>query len=116
MTVRDGSLVGRRAGWVAAGAAALFVPLAVLARVDEGLLLRIDRPVNRAMLDLREPWLDPVMKAVSYLGSRWTVAGVLVALSLWSLVTGRARVTVLAMLLTYALTLGLQVLLKEVLV
>lgn len=60
-----------------------FGVLAIGARIDEGsFLLAWDEPVTRALMDLRSPGLDGVVKALSSLGGLTVVALVLVLLLL----------------------------------
>lgn len=48
---------------------AVFLFLAIAARIDDGSLLRTwDEPITRALVDLRSPGLDGIVKAVSSLG------------------------------------------------
>lgn len=61
----------------------VFVFLAVAAAVDDGsLLLTWDEPVTRALMDLRSPGLDGIVKAISSLGGLTIVVLVLVLLLL----------------------------------
>lgn len=61
----------------------VFIFLAVAARVDGGsLLLAWDEPVTRALVDLRSPGLNGIVKAVSTLGGLTVVALVLLLLLL----------------------------------
>jgi len=63
------------------GLLAAFGVLAVMASFDRGELLRaVDEPVSRALIDVRTPWLDSVVKAVSRLGGTTVVVVGLVVL------------------------------------
>lgn len=66
--------------------AGLFMALAVAAYAGHGwLLLHIDEPIGRFVVDHREAWLDTVMLRISFFGStRFVLAGGLVlALVAW---------------------------------
>jgi undecaprenyl-diphosphatase len=60
--------------------AGLFMALAVAAFVDGGsLLLRVDEPIGRFVVDHRTAWLDRLVRNISFLGStRFVLAGGLV--------------------------------------
>lgn len=75
-----------RGRWAAPLVASAFLALAVLAAFDSGATLRpVDEPVSRALNDLREPWLDAVVKTISALGGVTVVIAVagLLLLLVW---------------------------------
>jgi len=75
----------------------VFAFLAIAAAVDGGsLLLRWDEPVTRALLDLRSPGLDGIVKALSSLGGLTVV--ILVLLLLLLLVWQQCRSLALVLL------------------
>jgi undecaprenyl-diphosphatase len=76
---------------------ALFLFLAVAARVDDGSVLRTwDEPITRALVDLRSPGLDGIVKSVSSLGGITVV--VLLALLLLLMVWQECRALALVLL------------------
>jgi undecaprenyl-diphosphatase len=63
-----------------------FLVLALAAMVDHGsLLLRVDLPIERFVIDHRTGWLDVAFRRISYFGSTKVVlgGGVLLALASW---------------------------------
>ncbi len=79
MTMRR---VHARQGWILPVAAIVFCVLAVCAAVDA---LPWDRPISQFVVDLRTPWLDRVVRRVSWMGSTKVVFPVaaLAALASW---------------------------------
>lgn len=76
---------------------AVFLFLAVAARINDGSLLRTwDKPITRALVDLRSPGLDGIVKAVSSLGGITVV--VLVAALLLLVVWHECRALALVLL------------------
>lgn len=72
--------------WAAPLVAAAFLALAVVAAGDTGAWLRsVDEPVIRALIELRSPWLDGVVKTISALGGVTVVVAVagLLLLLVW---------------------------------
>jgi membrane-associated phospholipid phosphatase len=72
--------------------AAAFAALAFLAALDNGLLLRLDLPVQRAVEGHRVGWVTSAMKIVTWLGASpvgWALVGVV---ALWVFLKGRPRV------------------------
>jgi undecaprenyl-diphosphatase len=56
--------------------AGLFVALAIAAFVDGGsLLLHVDEPISRFLIDHRTPWLDRTVRNISFFGSTKVVLG-----------------------------------------
>jgi undecaprenyl-diphosphatase len=72
---------------ILAAAAAAFALLAGWASVQEATLRGFDRPVTETLVDLRAPGLTEAMRAISILGSRAVLGGMLIALTVWALVT-----------------------------
>ena len=75
-----------RGRWAAPLVALAFLALAVLAALDSGASLRsVDEPVARALIELRSPWLDGLVKTISALGGVTVVAAVagLLLLLVW---------------------------------
>jgi undecaprenyl-diphosphatase len=72
----------------------LFGILAVLAFISEGLLLAVDRGVEHSVLGMRSGALDGTMVALTFLGTRWVIGAMTIALVVWSLYTGKARALV----------------------
>ena len=82
---------------IISGVVAVFLFLAIAARVNGGSLLRTwDAPITRALVDLRSPGLDGIVKAVSSLGGITVV--VLMALLLLLLVWQECRALALVLL------------------
>lgn len=65
-------------------AAVAFAILALLAAFDEGALLAIDEPIQRWVVDHRAAWLDDVMRAVTFLGSRYAVGALVLDVAIWT--------------------------------
>jgi undecaprenyl-diphosphatase len=63
-----------------------FVGFAIAAAVDGGsTLLRVDRPIERFVVDNRSPWLDEVFRRISFFGSTPVVlvGGTILAILAW---------------------------------
>lgn len=106
------------ARFIAAGCLLLFAALTVLVMVSEGLLLAVDRGVERSVLGVRSGGLDGAMVALTFLGTRWVIGGVTLALVVWSVWTGKARaltaVVVVAVLLNPIVEFGFKELVDRV--
>ena len=79
-----GVMLRRR--WAAPLVATGFIALAVLAAFDGGAQLRfVDEPSSRALIELRRPWLDALVKTISALGGVTVVVAVggLLLLLVW---------------------------------
>jgi undecaprenyl-diphosphatase len=100
----------------AAVSAAGFAALSALAVFGNGLLLRIDLPVQRAVEGNRVGWVTAAMKVITWLGSSPVAWGFVGALALWALVRGRRRmaiVLVVAFGLTFAIKYPLKALIDR---
>jgi membrane-associated phospholipid phosphatase len=98
---------------VAVPAATGFAALAVLAAFWDRILLKLDLPVQRVVEGHRVEWVTDVMKVVTWLGSSAVAWGVVGALALWALATGRlwtATVLVVAFALAFAVKFPLKTL------
>lgn len=80
-----------------------FALLAATAAFAEPLLLRLDRPIQRWVIGVRQSWLNEIMHWVSRLGTRYVIGGLLLALAAWVLARGRCRVVLLVMIIAFAL-------------
>ncbi|HZA60870.1 MAG TPA: phosphatase PAP2 family protein [Actinomycetota bacterium] len=95
-------------------AAAAFVALAVAASYRETSLLDLDRPITDGVVDLRAPWLTTLMQGLSLVGSRAVLAGMLIALTVWALMTRECTRSVLVVSLAFLMAMLLETTLKEV--
>ncbi len=93
-----------------------FAVLAVLAVFDEGALLAIDEPIQRWIVDHRVAWLDGVMKAVTFLGSRYAVGVLVLAVAIWTYRAGKCRVTLLILVLAFILNPVVEFAFKELII
>lgn len=89
--------------WLLLASAGAFVTLALLAAFAPNVLLRVDEPVQRWVISVRRGWLNELMIGVSWLGTRYVIGGLLAALTVWSLYTGRCRRAVLVLVVAFAL-------------
>jgi membrane-associated phospholipid phosphatase len=93
-----------RRGWATAALLlATFLALALVAAFGEQTLLRVDRPLQEAVVGAREGWLNDVMGWVTFLGTRYVIGGLLLVMTVWTLVTGRCRVALAVLLVAFAL-------------
>lgn len=83
--------------------AASFAALGALAALSHRFLLRLDEPVQRAVVGAREDWATDVILGVSLLGTRYVVGALLLVLGAWVLATGRCRVVLFVMVIAFAL-------------
>jgi undecaprenyl-diphosphatase len=88
---------------VAVLSVAAFAILSALAAFGNGVLLRVDLPVQRAVEGHRIGWVTASMKAITWLGSSPVAWGVVGAVALWALVTGRRR-TAIILVVAFGLT------------
>jgi undecaprenyl-diphosphatase len=92
-----------RSRWMLVGLVAMaFAALATIAIVDEPALLRIDRPLQWWVIGLRQEWIDRVMWGITFLGTRWFIGAAVLALAIWTFLTGRCRVALLVLVLAFA--------------
>jgi undecaprenyl-diphosphatase len=92
-----------RSRWLLIGVVAIaFAALAAVAIVDEPALLRIDRPLQWWAIGLRDEWTDRVMWGITFLGTRWFIGAAVLAIAVWSYLTGRCRVAVVVLILAFA--------------
>jgi membrane-associated phospholipid phosphatase len=92
-----------RAWWARVGLiTAAFTALALTAVFSERTLLRIDVPLQEWVADVREDWLTGLMWTVTFLGTRYFIGAAIIALTIWTLVTGRCRVALVILLLAFA--------------
>jgi undecaprenyl-diphosphatase len=96
---------------VAVLSAAAFAVLSVLAAFGNGVLLRIDLPMQRAVEGHRVGWVTSAMKVITWLGSSPLAWGVVGALALWALVTERRR-TAIILVVAFGLTFAVKYPLK----
>lgn len=98
------AVVDRRGGRALLIASSVsFALLAATAAFAEPLLLRLDRPIQRWVIGVRQSWLNETMHWVSRLGTRYVIGGLLLALAAWVLARGRCRVVLLVMIIAFAL-------------
>lgn len=97
-------------------AAIAFAVLALLAAFDEGALLAIDEPIQRWVVDHRAAWLDDVMRAVTFLGSRYAVGTFVLAVAIWTYRAGRCRVTLLVLVAAFILNPVVEFTFKELII
>jgi len=91
---------------------AVFGLLAVLVLLAEPALLAIDRPLSEALRADRGDALAEVMRGISLLGSRAVIGGILLALTLWAIVTRECQRTVGIVLVVFAVAMVLEWTLK----
>ncbi len=92
---------------------AAFAALALVAVVDEALLLRIDSVLQDTAIAHRQGWLNTAMVGLTFLGTRWVIGAAVLGLVLWSLLTRRCRTAALVIVLVFALNPLLEFLAKE---
>lgn len=96
----------------------LFGILAAFVVISEGLLLAVDRGVESSVLGIRNGALNETMVALTFLGTRWVIGAMTIALVVWSLFTGKARalmvVIVAAVLLNPLVEVGFKELVDRV--
>ena len=97
-------------------AAVAFAVLALLAAFDEGALLAIDEPIQRWVVDHRAAWLDDVMRAVTFLGSRYAVGSFVLAVAIWTYRADKCRVTLLILLVAFILNPVVEFAFKELVI
>jgi membrane-associated phospholipid phosphatase len=97
----DPGSVGRDRWIYVVLAASASAALAVVAMVDEPALLRIDRPVQTWVIGLRQGWGDHLMWGITFLGTRWFIGAAVLAIAIWTLLTGRCRVALLVMVAAF---------------
>ena len=72
-------------------AMAAFVALAALAMASETTLLRFDQAVQHRILESRTDFWNRAMVGLTFLGTRYVIGGIAVALLAWSVITKRHR-------------------------
>ncbi|MBI2239151.1 MAG: phosphatase PAP2 family protein [Actinobacteria bacterium] len=92
---------GGRALLIASGVS--FALLAAIAAFAEPLLLRLDRPIQRWVISVRQAWLNETMRWITLLGTRYVIGALLLALAAWVLARGRCRVVLMVMVIAFAL-------------
>lgn len=90
-----------------------FAVLAALAANAEWILLEIDRPLESAAIAARTGWLNNAMVVLTFLGTRWVIGALTVAIAVWALATGRCRYAVAILVVAVLLNPLIEVAFKE---
>ena len=91
----------------------LFAALAVTVITAPQVLAVIDTAVQEAVISNREAWLDTAMIWLTFLGTRWAIGAFVLALVIWSAITGKSRRFVGVIVLAFLLNPVFEVVFKE---
>lgn len=108
--------VSRVGATVLAISALAFVVLALFAALGEATLLAIDEPIQRWVVDHRVAWIDGAMKVITFLGSRYAVGALVLAVAVWTYRTDKCRITLLVLVAAFLLNPVVEFAFKELII
>ncbi|MBT8202642.1 MAG: phosphatase PAP2 family protein [Acidimicrobiia bacterium] len=91
----------------------LFVCLAVIAVVEETVLMRVDAAVQETTMEVRTGWLNTTMVLLTELGTRYVIGVLAFGLAVWAWATKRCTTTVAIIVAAIAINPLFEVLFKE---
>jgi len=90
-----------------------FFSLAVLAVYAEPFLLSLDTRVEATVIGARTQWWNQAMVLITFLGTRYAIAGLGLAFSLWVWKSGRCRKTMWVLMIAIALNPVFEIFFKQ---